>query len=445
MALSPSNSMTADYAERAAERRPDVMAAAHAALSAIAVSDPYIDAWEFLSARETLVPCQAPSGLLAGIPFGVKDMIDVADMPTSYGAIRRQGAETSTACFDAHCVALLRAAGAVPVGKTVTTEFAYVAPGPTKNPWNVAHTPGGSSSGSAAAVAAGMVPLALGTQTGGSMIRPAAFCGVLGFKPTFGLVERDGMKVTCESLDVIGWYGDNFRRLADVGRVLLPSRGPKSHRPLKALRVAYFPHGNALEPEAADALASAFTSLAAMSAKMTLITEFETATKLLEAFRVIMHYEYAHNLLPVIRADSHVLSRKLLDAVGKGMDLNVTEYSQMREFQEYQRCSWETHFGDADLILTSSAIGPAPLGHEFTGQSGFNKAWSVLGWPCLHLPTTFSTQGLPMGVQLVSRPGLDLELIAYGEMIHQVIDRRSRPAPTARKFPSSHTQHAYLD
>lgn len=182
--------MTADYAERAAERRPDVMAAAHAALSAIAVSDPYIDAWEFLSARETLVPCQAPSGLLAGIPFGVKDMIDVADMPTSYGAIRRQGAETSTACFDAHCVALLRAAGAVPVGKTVTTEFAYVAPGPTKNPWNVAHTPGGSSSGSAAAVAAGMVPVALGTQTGGSMIRPAAFCGVLGFKPTFGLDRK---------------------------------------------------------------------------------------------------------------------------------------------------------------------------------------------------------------------------------------------------------------
>lgn len=277
------------------------------------------------------------------------------------------------------------------------------------------------------------------------MIRPAAFCGVLGFKPTFGLVERDGMKVTCESLDVIGWYSDNFRRLADVGRVLLPSCGPKSHRPLKALKVAYFPHGNALEPEAADALASAFTSLAAVSAKMTLITEFKTATKLLEAFRVIMHYEYARNLLPVIRAGSHVLSRKLLDAVDKGMAVDVAEYSRMRDFQQDQRFSWETHFGDADLILTSSAVGPAPIGHEFTGESGFNKAWSVLGWPCLHLPTTFSAQGLPIGVQLVSRPGLDLELIAYGEMIHQIIDRRSRPAPKVEHFYSSPNQHEYLD
>lgn len=426
-----------DHADCALKTGRDFMAQSLTALRAVALGDPDTQAWEFVAAPDALVPCQAPAGLLAGIPFGVKDMIDVAGMPTSYGAVRRQGAETSTACFDAHCVALLRAAGAIPIGKTVTTEFAYVTPGPTKNPWHKSHTPGGSSSGSAAAVAAGMVPVALGTQTGGSMIRPAAFCGVIGFKPTFGVIERDGMKVTCESLDVIGWYGDNFRRIADVGRVLLPFRSPQSHRPLKTLRIAYFPHGNALEPDATDALASAFTSLAAESVKLKLITEFRTATKLLDAFSVIMHYEYARSLLSVIRADSYVLSQKLLDAVSKGINLKVNDYSQMRDFQEIQRSGWQSHFGDADLILTSSAVGPAPQGHHWTGESGFNKAWSLLGWPCLHLPTTFNSHGLPIGVQLVGRPGMDLELIAWGEMVHRVIDRRAQRAPKARlSFPT---------
>jgi len=426
MALTTSNSMMTGHAECTLEAGLDSMAPSLAALHAVAIGDADIQAWEFVSASGALVPCQAPAGLLAGLPFGVKDMIDVADMPTSYGAIRRPGVETSPASFDAHCVALLRAAGAVPIGKTVTTEFAYATPGPTKNPWNKFHTPGGSSSGSAAAVAAGMVPITLGTQTGGSMIRPAAFCGVVGFKPTFGAVERDGMKVTCESLDVIGWYGNNVRCIADVGRVLLPFRNSESHRPLNSLRIAYFPHGNALESGTAEALASAFTSLATESVKLGAITELETSKRLLDAFSVIMHYEYARSLLPVIRADSHILSQKLLDAVRTGMNLKVSSYSQARDFQEMKRSEWESHFGDADLILTTSSVGPAPHGLHSTGESGFNKTWSLLGWPCLHLPTTFSSQGLPLGVQLVGRPGMDWELIAWGEKIHRVIDRRSQ-------------------
>src|SRR5690606_6578975 len=148
-------------------------------------------------------PPPVAAGSLAGLQFGVKDVMDVRGMPTRHGAALEN---VPPARFDAACVAMLRAAGAIPIGQTVTAEFAVTAPGPTRNPWSLEHTPGGSSSGSAAAVAAGMVPFALGTQTGGSIIRPAAFNGVVGFKPSFGRVPRTGMQVLCDSLDTIGWF-----------------------------------------------------------------------------------------------------------------------------------------------------------------------------------------------------------------------------------------------
>src|SRR3546814_1289833 len=151
-----------------------------------------------------------------GLLFGVKDVIDVQGMPTACGASL---AQTPLSVFDASCVAQLRAAGAVPIGKTVTAEYAFTTPGPTRNPWNPAHTPGGSSSGSAAAVAAGMVPMALGTQTGGSIIRPAAFNGVVGFKPSFGYVHRAGMTVLCDTLDTIGWFTREVELAIQVANV----------------------------------------------------------------------------------------------------------------------------------------------------------------------------------------------------------------------------------
>lgn len=402
---------------------PEPLAAARAALCAIASRDAGIKAWEFVAHANSLPVPEFRQGALAGLPFGVKDMIDVADMPTSCGSVACAG---TVANFDASCVALLRAAGAVPVGKTVTTEFAYVTSGPTRNPVDLRYTPGGSSSGSAAAVAAGMVPVALGTQTGGSMIRPAAFCGVVGFKPTFGAVDRDGLNVTCESLDVIGWYGDSVQRVADIGRVLLPYPHAPGKRPLQELRIAFL-HGNpghVLGAEAEAALASAGRALSKKGMIIKPVPTFEPAFQLLEAYSVIMHYEYARSLLPVVAAAAHVLSRPLLNAVERGMALSAADYSAMRVFQETQRLHWETYFGDADLILTSSALGVAPEGIQHTGNSAFNKGWSLLGWPCLHLPTTFSAKGLPLGVLLVGRPGADAELLACGEAIHLLVDER---------------------
>jgi Asp-tRNA(Asn)/Glu-tRNA(Gln) amidotransferase A subunit family amidase len=300
-------------------------------------------------------------------------------------------------------------------------------PGPTRNPVDPRHTPGGSSSGSAAAVAAGMVPVALGTQTGGSMIRPAAFCGIVGFKPTFGVVARDGLKMTCESLDVIGWYGADVADVARVAQVLLPDPPPdrRSDPALQALKIAFLA-GNPcheIEQLAQAALDDARLALQER-AQVEAVPAMADAAKLLDAHSVIMHYELARGTLPVLAGHAAQLSRRLLEAVETGLAMPAQRYLEMKAWQHAQRSCWSHYFGDADIALTSSALGPAPAGLESTGASAFNKAWSLLGWPCIHLPTTFSPAGLPLGVQLIGKPGTDRQLIDWADAIHGIIDRR---------------------
>src|SRR5690606_34635689 len=199
--------------------------------------DTGIKAWTYLADAKDVEQPAEQSGPLSGLLFGVKDVIDVKGMPTACGASL---AQTPPSIFDASCVAQLRAAGAIPIGKTVTAEYAFTAPGPTRNPWNLAHSPGGSSSGSAAAVAAGMVPLAIGTQTGGSIIRPAAFNGVVGFKPTFGHVHRAGMTVLCDTLDTIGWFTRDIDLSIAVANIFLPGAA-QSLPATSELRIAVLP------------------------------------------------------------------------------------------------------------------------------------------------------------------------------------------------------------
>ncbi|MES2185022.1 MAG: amidase [Pseudomonadota bacterium] len=420
---------SASSASRAPAAGP--LASAHQALDAIARADGALRAWAFVADRPALARPADAQGALAGWPLGVKDIIDVAGMPTGCGS---PACAATPAAFDASCVALLRTAGAVPVGKTVTTEFAYVTPGPTRNPADLRHTPGGSSSGSAAAVAAGMVPIALGTQTGGSMIRPAAFCGVVGFKPTFGRVGRGGMRVVCESLDTIGWYGASVAHAAAVGQMLLPrggtqgasTRPPRSLQSLQSLHVAYLPGnpGHVLGAAAEAALVRARGLLAAQGVHAGSVPGPADVPRLLEAHGVLMHYEFARSLLPVVAAAGPLLSRPLLDAVDKGLALSADLYLETRAWQERQRLLWDAWFGGADLVLTSSVLGPAPAGLHHTGDSAFNKAWSLLGWPCLHLPTTRTAAGLPLGVLLVARPGADADLLAWGQAVHAAVDQR---------------------
>ena len=396
----------------------------HAACQSLArahAAEPTLLAWTHLADAAALQP--AAHGPLQGWALGVKDNIHVAGMPTRCGSAASNG---ELHLFDASVVAQLRAAGAVPIGKTVTTEFAYVTAGATRNPWQPAHTPGGSSSGSAAAVAAGVVPIALGTQTGGSMIRPAAFCGAVGFKPSAGLVSREGMQLACESLDVIGWYGASVAHAQAVGKVLLPSSRTSTRR-LADLRVAWLDAnpGHHMQHDAAATLSNAAAHLMAHVAQMWRMTEFSGHAELLQAHSTLMHYELARSLQAVVHADSARLSTLLLDAVRRGRAVEGAAYLAARQWQVKAQQSWEAHFEEADLVLTSSALGTAPPGLLHTGDSAFNKGWSVLGWPCIHLPTTLSTNGLPLGVLLVARPCCDLDLLEWAREIHQIIDQRN--------------------
>lgn len=408
---------------------PDSCALLRPACTALAQSaavQPRLRAWVHLASASSLA--EPPTGPLRGWPLGVKDNLDVAGMPT------RCGSEVSSPLpqtMDAACVAQLRAAGAVPIGKTVTTEYAYVTPGPTRNPWQAGYTPGGSSSGSAAAVAAGLVPIALGTQTGGSMIRPAAFCGVVGFKPSSGLVSREGMHLACESLDTIGWYGASVGHALAVARVLLPSCEGSAKR-LAQLRIACL-HGNpghVLQADAQAALADAAGRLQQAGAQVLAAPAMAQADTLLQLHATLMRYEFARSLTPVIAADTeHRLSVRLRETVRAGHAIDGQAYVAARQGQaRWQQC-WQAQFGDADLVLTSSALGPAPVGLAHTGDSAFNKGWSVLGWPCLHLPTCWSDSGLPLGVLLVARPYADLDLLEWAQQIHTCIDVRERTRP----------------
>ncbi|MGY6268191.1 amidase [Achromobacter denitrificans] len=379
--------------------------------------DADVKAWAWLAEPTEGAAASAARGALAGAGMGVKDVIDVAGMPTRSGS---PATSPEPARWDATCVAQLRAAGAVPIGKTVTAEFAYASPGPTRNPRLPTHTPGGSSSGSAAAVAAGMVDIALGTQTGGSMIRPAAFCGVVGFKPTFGRIHRQGMSVLCDTLDTIGWFSRTVAQSRSVASVLLPEDQPLAE-PARAPRVALLTCA-ALGPLAAAsrlALDDCAARLREQGANI-VAPELDAGMKaLLYIHTQIMHAELARGLLPLARSSqAGLISAVLLDTINRGLEVSYADYVRLQHERGRLSREWLQHFGDVDFILTPSAPGPAPEGLQSTGSSTFNRVWSLLGWPALHLPTARTDIGLPTGVQWVAPPDQDHALLAWAGRLH---------------------------
>jgi Asp-tRNA(Asn)/Glu-tRNA(Gln) amidotransferase A subunit family amidase len=271
-----------------------------------------------------------------------------------------------------------------------------------------------------------MVPFALGTQTGGSMIRPAAYCGVVGFKPTFGLVPRDGMRVICPSLDVIGWHSRDVRLASRVADVLLPG-SRVSLESSRSLRIGYMAAhpGYTLGEAAARTLENARMDLEMLAQTVVPIHSPPQVERLLEAHGIVMHYELSQSFRDLPGVSEHLLSPSLREAIRRGADLPKELYVDRLRFREVASGDWDSYFGPVDLVLTSSVLGPAPLGISHTGESGFNKAWSLLGWPCIHLPTTVDGLGLPLGVLLVARPGFDHELLNWAEFLHPMIDRRS--------------------
>jgi Asp-tRNA(Asn)/Glu-tRNA(Gln) amidotransferase A subunit family amidase len=390
------------------------------ALARIQAIDTQTQAWTYVERAQTLKETPTYRGAnapLAGVPFAVKDVIDVAGMPTRCGST----AEPDTPRpFDAGCVNLLRRAGAVPVGKVVTAEYAFRRPGPTQNPRAFGHTPGGSSSGSAAAVADGSIPFALGTQTGGSIIRPAAFCGVVGFKPSFGFVPRDGLHFTCESLDVIGWLTRSVIDADLLADVLLPFAAPAvtthTARPRKVAVVSGYAE-QGLELAGLRALQRAQRTFEQHGIACVEVP-FERGSEIANIHTVIMHYELARCLDPVVRRYTDRLSPSLLEAVQKGFAVSADEYLAQRHAQLKWRANWAELFGDADLVLTPSTPGVALSGTAHTGSSSFNRIWSAIGLPCLHLPMKADESGLPIGVQLVGRYEADRTLLSWATVLH---------------------------
>lgn len=372
-----------------------------------------VRAWAWLPEPQGDTP---KTGALSGLRFGVKDVIDVRGMPTLYGC---EGMQASPKSWDATVVALLRAAGAVPIGKTVTAEFAFMRPGPTANPRALEHTPGGSSSGSAAAVAAGMVDFALGTQTGGSIIRPAAYCGVVGFKPSFGLVPRQGMLVTAETLDTIGWFS---RDIALSSRLLATlTQQPEVAAQLPA-RVTFLRGWPALERGVEQLLERAVHALQNAGVEVQVLEGLPgIMERLAQVHHIVDRYEIARGMQGVQQAQAHLLSDVLQQAIREGLSMDIDTYRKAQHERAKVARDLGRLLGTTRYIIAPSAQDFAPRGLHSTGSSLPLRPWSLLGWPCMHLPFAQSAQGLPQGIQLVGMPGEDHVLHSHAAAVHAVL------------------------
>ena len=397
-----------------------------ACLERIAAREPTVGAWHYLDREAALAASRQrdaapPMGPLHGVPIAVKDLIDTADMPTGYGSSIYEGHRPAA---DAACVAIARAAGAVVLGKTVTTEFACFTPGKTANPHNPAHTPGGSSSGSAAAVAAQMAPLALGTQTAGSVIRPASFCGVVGYKPSFGLIPRAGVKPLADSLDTVGTMARNVADAAFFAGVL-GGRPALRHvaMPAAAPRIGLYrtPMWDEAEENSAMALDRARLALERGGASVDEIAVPAEHRGLTAAQEAVMGFELAQGLAHERLQHSAELSPRLAQQLDEGMTVGAPEYEKAQAETALARLKLDAFFGACDAVLTPAAAGEAPPGLGYTGNPVFNRMWTLLGTPCVTIPTVWGTSGLPTGVQLVGRIGDDVRLIAAAMFLERAL------------------------
>ena len=390
-----------------------------------------VQAWQFLDPEHALTQARArdqdrregrPVGPLHGVPVGIKDIIDTTDMPTEDGTVLHAGRQPM---HDAAAVAMLRAAGAVIMGKTVTTECATYTPGKTRNPHNPAHTPGGSSSGSAAAVAAGMVPLAIGTQTNGSVIRPAAFCGVHGFKPTFGMIPRSGIMKLSRALDHVGVFARGLEDVALIGEQLAgwdgadPDTRPGARPPLLEMLAQEPPlppllalvKGPLWERAAPDTR-EAFEELAAVLGDR--VEEIElpgSAANALVWQQTIMEAEMAANLDLEWEKGRDRLSASLRAQLARGREIRALDYQKALARIPVLNEAFDEFYARYDALLAPSAPGTAPEGLGATGDPAFCTLWTLCGMPALNLPLLRGENGLPLGVQLVGRRGGDAQLL----------------------------------
>jgi Asp-tRNA(Asn)/Glu-tRNA(Gln) amidotransferase A subunit family amidase len=394
---------------------------AQACLERAALREPTLRAFARLEPERVLEAARAldragARGPLHGLPLGVKDIIDTFDLPTEYGSPIYAGHRPAA---DAACVALARGHGALVMGKTVTTEFATYAPGPTTNPHDAAHTPGGSSSGSAAAVADRMLPLAFGTQTGGSVIRPAAYCGVVGYKPSFGLLPRSGVKAISDSFDTVGVFA---RAVEDAALLVAALAGRDALRvpaTLNAPRLGLCrtPQWPAAQPETHKLFEELPGRLVRAGVRVGALEMPQAFAPLADLHGTIWDYEIARCLADEHRRHRDRIREPLRSQLERGRGVSAEAYDAAQRVAHECRRRLADAMHDFDALVVPSAPGEAPEGLASTGDSVFNRVWTLLHAPCVNVPVGRGPKGLPLGVQVVGRIGEDAKVLACAHWI----------------------------
>jgi len=378
--------------------------------------------WEFVERQMATVETQTPEqrGCMYGVPVGIKDVFDTADLPTGYGSDLYTGYQPAA---DAAVVARLRAAGAIVVGKTVSTEFAYWKAGKTRNPKDLARTPGGSSAGSAAAVAAGMVPVALGTQTAASTIRPASYCGVVGFKPSWGQVSTAGIKSLAQSMDTVGFFAQTVGHVQAVASILTRdnlSDGKPTDRWPPRLAILQSPEWQMVTDQALEVVkraghlaqdSGAIVQEGKVPPPFESLAEHQTHLMAFEAVRELAHERYVY---------FDRLSQPLQNLLIQGENVTAREYRIICDHRDLCLSGIDEMFGDADALLAPSTLDVAPLMDEGTGDPVMCRAWTLLGLPAITIPFGSGKAGLPFGLQIACRPGQDARLLSIARWFERL-------------------------
>ena len=413
-------------------RRTDPVALVEASLRRIAVVEKEVQGWCLIDRERALADAQvlrqeAEAGRirspLHGIPVAIKDVLDVAGLPTRAGSKTR--AQIAPSTIDAHVVTLLKAAGAIVLGKAHTTEFAYFdGPPPTRNPHNVAHTPGGSSAGPAAVVASGMVPLSLGTQTAGSVSRPAAYCGIAAFKPSTLAWSSSGLVPFAPSFDTIGIFAHRVRDAVTAARVLMPpflrQRAAEAPSPL-TIGVVEEPITEAASAAVADSVRTAAEALAAAGVGVKRLTSPVAFAEIAGWHKTIIEYEVAH-AHPHLEHNSDV-SAGLREAVARGRVVTDPAYLDAHAALGAARERFWPATAEADALLFPAAPDVAPVGMK-TGDPRFIVPFTALGGPIVSIPVGTGAGGMPLGLMLIGAPGMDAEIGVIAEQIAPVIELR---------------------
>jgi amidase len=394
-----------------------------ACLDHIAVREEAVGAWEFLDPELALtqargVDAAEVKGPLAGVPVGVKDIIDTHDMPTGMGSPIYDGHRPSA---DASCVAQMRAAGAVILGKTVTCEFAGLAPRKTTNPHDPTRTPGGSSSGSAAAVADEMIPLAFGTQTGGSVLRPSSYCGIIGYKPSFDTFSLTGIYPAAESLDTLGLHARSLDdiELASAALLRRPFAPIGELKKPPVVGLCKTPMWDQAQPETREVVEAA---AAAMQAAGAMVRDFELPEEfewLGELRGMINGWERADVMADEWARNRDALSEQMQATIQGGLDTPYRDYVDAMHLMETCRVRTTQTFEGCDVLLTPAVDGEAPVGLAETGSPRFQALWTMLHTPSITLPTHKGSNGLPVGIQLVAPYRADRSLLGIARWVQE--------------------------